>query len=100
MNKEGVTTICNRIIYPGETYPRAASHLTFSECGQNRTCFGVGKNVGPGCYCEDGYVLNATTGLCVEKSVCPEINPKIPLNLSESQYTHHYRDNKCLLITY
>ena len=100
MNKKGVTTICNRIIYPGKTYARAASHLTFSECGQNRTCFGVGKNVGPGCYCEDGYVLNATTGLCVEKSVCPEINPKIPLNLSESQYTHHYRDNKCLLITY
>ena len=94
MNKNGVTRACNYIIYPGNTYPRSASHLTFSECGSNRTCFGVGKNVGPGCYCEDGYVLNATTGLCEDqKSVCPETNPKIPLNLSESHNKYHYHPN-------
>ena len=69
------------------TSPRTASHLEFRKCGQNRTCFGEDINKGPGCYCEDGYVLNATTGLCVDQSVCPEINPKIPLNLSESQNT-------------
>ena len=93
MNNLGVTRACNYIIYPGSTYPRPASHLKFSECGRNRTCSTVGKNEGPGCYCEDGYVLNATTGLCVDKSVCPERNIKIPLNLSEPQIIHNYHDN-------
>ena len=75
MNSNSATTVCSRIIYPGTTSPRYASHLNFSKCGQSRTCFGVDKDVGPGCYCEDGYVLNATTGLCQDDSVCPEINP-------------------------
>ena len=49
--------------------------------------------MGPGCYCEDGYVLNATTGLCVDQSVCPvEKYTNIALNLSECQNTHHYHD--------
>ena len=85
MNGSGPTKMCNKIIYPGRNTPRYASHLRFSECGQSKTCLDEGKNVGPGCYCEDGYVLNATTGLCVDQSLCPEKpNRTIPLNLGES----------------
>ena len=47
--------------------------MKYEICGQDITCFEIGSNVGPGCYCEEGYRLNKTTGLCVPLSSCPPV---------------------------
>ena len=65
--------VCSRVILPGRSSPVSSTNMKYEICGQNITCFNIGSNVGPGCYCELGYRLNIITGQCVPLSSCPPV---------------------------
>ena len=88
---------CREVILPGRSFPVTSTNMEYEICGQDITCFETGSNVGPGCYCEEGYRLNKTTGLCVPLSSCPPVvsgNDQV-LNLSECN-----NEPVCYLIYY
>ena len=60
---------CRQVILPGSDHPVTAKDMKFQICGQKITCFEIGRNVGPGCYCEEGYSLD-NSGHCSPLSSC------------------------------
>ena len=68
---------CRYVILPGRSSPVNSTNMEYAICGQDMTCFETGSNVGPGCYCEEGYRLNKTTGLCVPLSSCPPMDDDV-----------------------
>jgi hypothetical protein len=81
LSQSSARSKCQYIVLPGNKR-RYAANMEYKECGQNRTCFKTGANIGPGCYCKEGFVLNGTTGFCqVASPKCNQGVPDKPLNL-------------------
>ena len=54
---------CEYIIPGTQTHPLKVENMVYKECGKPCDPAKIERNCS-GCYCKDGYVLNATTGKC------------------------------------
>ena len=94
---------CRSVILPEHNYPVTSMNMKYRTCDQTITCSEIGSNVGPGCYCEEGYRLNISTGRCVPLSSCPSIGQSSNdhlLNLSEcNNEPVHYFTYTIIIVT-
>ena len=65
--------VCSRFILLGLNCLVTSKNMKYVICDWTITCFEIGSNVGPGCYCEKGCRLDNSTGCCILLSSCPPI---------------------------
>ena len=70
---------CGKVFVNGKKVK--TDDFEFKECYKRR-CGGVEEDLGPGCYCKNGLILDPQTGSCVSRSLFCGLDP-LPLNLSK-----------------